>query len=682
MPRTLFVKQHFDVFGPSRPTEFRRDGALGTLAAFPYKATYWEMTCLLSADWIIVKSAETSLYRKYVEYFPHLRKFISDQQRHAINAKDAEVTNYDLIITLEPFFQSCVAGASVPLFFFMNEHSNREFVQQLEAPSQGYTAFLDHMCGSTLPEIPRGARVLSTPYLRSPAAVRRLFPKTAQPTGQVCIWLEARTIIFNATGEREGLWNAGCDDYLSGLRQKYAVEIRTRGNLYNDFYNVRDGASIDAKNYLDDMRGAVFFIANNAVGAGQTLADAASLGLLCFGSSTLVYHRMICAPEYLDLPLESAIHIAKKLAAQPRVLKRLLAAQDRRLADTMMVKPLDNILFAALHSTDTRQRKAAAPISQQYSIVVVDTGFLEQAALRAAATRVGYMLDVMTVDSQLATKNIDIVIKTDLSGRPRDQAATFLVIHQLEKHIDDYAKVMELLEGCDGILTISSDVSQFFHNLSNWGHERPLIIGCFGFTPTRQYLAAEIEFLAKAKAFQIVYAEPSEVSPLGLTLCDRLRAQRSFKVVQIDAFYGMRATPDPHGISEAQLLYCRFGAGLVMPDGDNSREDATLLYRVCEVVSVGAVAICPDVGWLHEIFGDSIYYYPLDDPPLAIEILGKVIGELNYFPDRARVKAHQARSLFDRTLAAEVMLENLAYVILRWRDAERRHETPGRLVDS
>jgi len=52
------------------------------------------------------------------------------------------------------------------------------------------------------------------------------------------------------------------------------------------------------------MAACSYYVNLIACGAGQGLCDAASLGLICFGSPKLPYHKTICHPVCLcnDLP--------------------------------------------------------------------------------------------------------------------------------------------------------------------------------------------------------------------------------------------------------------------------------------------------------------------------------------------------------------------------------------------
>jgi hypothetical protein len=231
----------------------------------------------------------------------------------------------------------------------MNEHSNLDYRNQLESSAAGYASFLDHMCSTiSQGETPTSA-VINFPYLRSPCDVRALFPSPSLRARPPRIWLEARTIILAATGEREGLWTPECDEYLLSLNQRFDVEIRSRSRLYKQYYNVQDPSMPDAISYLRDMRRADFFIGSNAVGAGQSLADAASLGLLCFGTSKLVYHRMICPDFNLDMPLEETIETTRRLWENPQELFSAIAKQDDRLTRKMIKSPVGDMLNAGIH---------------------------------------------------------------------------------------------------------------------------------------------------------------------------------------------------------------------------------------------------------------------------------------------------------------------------------------------
>src|SRR5437764_4494957 len=115
----------------------------------------------------------------------------------------------------------------------------------------------------------------------------------------------------------------------------------------------------------------------------------------------------------------------------------------------------------------------------------------------------------------------------------------------------------------------------------------------------------------------------------------------------------------------AEQIFAGFGAGLVMPAGDGSM-DAAGLYTLCDIVSVGAAAFCPEIPWIRQYFADSVYYYPPDEPATAAKAIRHILEEICYDPATAAARAEAARSVFEERFAAEIMLQNAAGVLEEW----------------
>jgi hypothetical protein len=347
-PRVLFAKQHFDVFGPWKPIQFDRASPIDILRTFAFKPTYWEMTCALRADWAIVKSEQTGQFRDYVESFARLRDMIPAQERFSVVEDVLDFDAYDIVISLEPFLQSPRKRRwkNTAFFYFMNEHSNENYNAHRAKPAEGYAGFLDHMCGTTGDRRAAHPNSIEMPYLRSPEVARSCFPKRRRHS-TTKIWIEARTIILAATGQPYGTWTDACDAYCRQLQNEIDCPLVYRGHLYADFYNVPPPERADAVEYYKQMRNADIFIGLNAAGAGQTLCDAASLGLACFGTPNLIYHSMICEPDLLCNSLQEALQKASKLARRPGQMKSILTKQDERLRQHMNIEPTKRLTARA-----------------------------------------------------------------------------------------------------------------------------------------------------------------------------------------------------------------------------------------------------------------------------------------------------------------------------------------------
>src|ERR1700730_11743626 len=97
--KTALIKQAYDVFGPWSGSLWRDTSPQKILKVWPVKAVYWEITCILKADWYIVPpivegdyvrdvvghAGNTQIIEKYTTNIPPLDKI--------------PLSDYDLIIT-------------------------------------------------------------------------------------------------------------------------------------------------------------------------------------------------------------------------------------------------------------------------------------------------------------------------------------------------------------------------------------------------------------------------------------------------------------------------------------------------------------------------------------------------------------------------------------------------------
>jgi len=346
-PRVLLIKEHVDVFGPDRPVSFAKTSPRALIDLFPFKVTYWETSTLLRSDWIIVRSEMDSPQRSYVESIKHLAPIIENQLRFAVELREVDTSQYDILISLEP----CLSPVRRLFrkhhwFYFYNEHLNASYEKSKTMPSWPYGGFLDHMCSAGENNPARGSNShcysVPFPYLRDPETVRASFPRKAVSKKPVA-WVDARSIMFEATGTYAGTWSAACDRYLRRLESETGVRIVTRNRIYHDFYK----AAGDAAAYLEEMSQADFYIGIATGGPGQALCDAASLGLVCFGSAKLIYHTMVCAAERLCSSIVEGLSRAAKLYETPDKVLAAVREQDAALHQAFQQAPLRRLFRRA-----------------------------------------------------------------------------------------------------------------------------------------------------------------------------------------------------------------------------------------------------------------------------------------------------------------------------------------------
>jgi hypothetical protein len=122
-----------------------------------------------------------------------------------------------------------------------------------------------------------------------------------------------------------------------------------------------------------------------------------------------------------------------------------------------------------------------------------------------------------------------------------------------------------------------------------------------------------------------------------------------------------------------QNIYAQFGAGLMVLSREHLLDDV-ISNRIFEISSVGAVAVCPDTPWIRRNYGDSVYYYPAARPAREIAAhIDAVMADISAHPDEAADKAARAKAIFERSFAAERMIDSAVTYYERWLDQRATH---------
>jgi hypothetical protein len=284
--------------------------------------------------------------------------------------------------------------------------------------------------------------------------------------------------------------------------------------------------------------------------------------------------------------------------------------------------------------------------------------------LQSAAERLGYSLLTASDAAQLASSAVDFVISTDdLADKPAG-LPTFGFIREANAGFWDDDERLSRLVKFDGYLTASDSVRRFLGGFGS-GPRAESLIGFFELSPGRQFFTCQLEKLIGAGAFRLCsigIAEPRQEQPILSSLSSRPYFRPYATDASEPSGLGARST----GGQSAQRLFAAFGGGLVTLR-EEQRMDAAALYRLCEIVSVGAVAICPDIAWIRRYLRDTVWYYPANNPSAAAEAIDGAIEAISGNPAGAAAQARAAKAVFDQTLAAEVMLRNTVRLYEEWR---------------
>ena len=324
--KVAIVKQIYDVFGPWRSEKYDHGDPTGVVRKWPSKYSYVEMTHLFRADWFVLPFCHDSkIVRQKIDQ--HLQTFENNAE-NVTHVADLSLDDYDVVISLDPILRPPRNGK--PLYaYFQNEHHHNEYSLSIRTPMPGYDLFLDHVMKSSA-WVYRLPQSVAFPYPRDPFVMRGMC--SSEPTG--AIWFDKRFVMMLAHGN-ETFHQGGFEKTTAFLEKKFAARIIFRDINFDDMTCWGDPI-----NYIHHMTSCTYYVNLIACGAGQGLCDAASLGLICFGSSKLPYHRSICHPHCLcanlsELELKFAIVRTSKDLRQ-----EILAWQDSALSDVMVRNPV------------------------------------------------------------------------------------------------------------------------------------------------------------------------------------------------------------------------------------------------------------------------------------------------------------------------------------------------------
>lgn len=340
--KVAILKQRYDVFGPWRSERYEPEQPLKVFEKWPSKYNMLETTHLFQADWFVLPFCHDSkLARQKIDF--HQQTF-DDNMEYLSDVADVPLGNYDVVISLDPILRPPRNGRTL-YAYFQNEHHHNEYTQSVRDPLPGYDLFLDHMlkAPSWIYDLPQP---VAFPYPRDPFIVRGICAGQQSDA----IWFDKRFIMMLTHGN-ELVHRGGFEGTIAALEKRFRTRVTFRNLDFEDM--TRWG---DPHEYMQEMSSCSYYVNLIACGAGQGLCDAASLGLICFGSPKLPYHKAICHPVCLcnDLPeLEWKLSIVR---GSPDLQLEIRAWQDSALSDLMVTQPV-RILQAAV---DMKRRRASS----------------------------------------------------------------------------------------------------------------------------------------------------------------------------------------------------------------------------------------------------------------------------------------------------------------------------------
>ena len=201
------------------------------------------------------------------------------------------------------------------------------------------------------------------------------------------------------------------------------------------------------------------------------------------------------------------------------------------------------------------------------------------------------------------------------------------------------------------------------------------VFGMFELTPSCQFVECKLTTLADRNALRLCcvagrggFADQTPIAELA----DRPYFHVYDCALQHPGLPSTAAGALPLRRKKPPLIFATYGAGLVPTSDDDNGSNATAFYQLCEIVSVGAVAVCPDnIPSIRRRFGDSVKYYPAGEPAAAALAIDRAMAEIVGNPKIAAAQARAARRIFEETLAPDIMLGNVLGRFEEWRRGRR-----------
>ncbi len=342
--KVAILKQRYDVFGPWRSEKHVVGNPLNVFNRWPSKYNMLETTHLFQADWFVLPFCHDSkLVRQKIDY--HQQTF-DDNMEYLTDVADVPLDDYDVVMSLDPILRP-PRNSRTLYAYFQNEHHHSEYTQSVQNPLPGYDLFLDHMMKAPgwVYDLPQP---VAFPYPRDPFAVRGMCAEQRSDA----IWFDKRFVMMLTHGS-ELFHRGGFEGTIASLEKRFRARVTFRNLDFEDM--TRWG---DPHEYMLEMSKCSYYVNLIACGAGQGLCDAASLGLICFGSPKLPYHKAICHPVCLCSDLSELEWKLSMVRNSPDLQQEIRVWQDLALSDLMVTQPI-RILQAAVDM----KRRAISPIN-------------------------------------------------------------------------------------------------------------------------------------------------------------------------------------------------------------------------------------------------------------------------------------------------------------------------------
>jgi hypothetical protein len=334
--KTAIIKQVLDTFGPWSSVRWQDQTPEKLFTVWPGRPLHWEMTTLLEADWYVIpQQVNTDYTYDSALKRPGYAEIVRKHTHGVVEPTQIPFDSYDLVITSDPILH--FPQSSRTLFaYFVAEHWDWRYRASLQRPHNNADLFLAHMMDApdTIRALPQA---VSFPYVRDPQTMRALF---AAPERDEAVWADWRMLSFlsaNTNGDNEEAMQAAA----RRLEETLAIAVVCRPFSMGLYYGQDPPLWGDGANFLAALGRQRFYVAlGRNSGAGQGLADAASLGCICFGEQDKPYHRLLCHPQCLCADLEELPRRFQRVRNSPKLQEEICSWQDQHLRQHFVAEPL------------------------------------------------------------------------------------------------------------------------------------------------------------------------------------------------------------------------------------------------------------------------------------------------------------------------------------------------------
>lgn len=340
--KVAVIKQLLDTFGPWSSIRWDETSPQDLFRIWPSRALHWEMTTLFEADWYVVpQQVHTDYTYDSVLKQSGKAEIVCKYTQRVVAPREIPFDAYDLIITNDPILDF-PRGSRALFAYFVVEHWDRRYRASLRHPLRNADLFLAHMMDAPT-SIEHLPQAISFPYVRDPQSMRALF---APAEREEAIWADWRTLAFLSTTNNDSLESTK----RAAQRLEEALHLPVAFRAFSmGLYHGEDPPHWgDAAEFLRELARQKYYLClGRGSGAGQGLADAASLGCLCFGELDKPYHRLLCHPKALCTDLQELPKRVQRVRTSQDLQEEILAWQEKKLQQHFVDEPL-SLLDAAL----------------------------------------------------------------------------------------------------------------------------------------------------------------------------------------------------------------------------------------------------------------------------------------------------------------------------------------------